>query len=111
MFVYDFFRTYCAWRNTPITETIEVPDLVVTVTVTKTDFLCDRCDLLEKYFVPCTCDAGHPILFALRPFPKVCSCGSWLTLETSIQKTLATILLSDGVRRERQARTSSEVVS
>ena len=114
MFVYDFFRTLVSLGG-PLCVTIDL-DVSGTmykifVNVTDTEFVCDRCDLLEVYFRPCLCEAGHPILFALRPFPKVCSCKSWLSLESTIEKSLATILISDGVYREREARTRSKMVS
>lgn len=110
MFVYDFFKTYVSFVG-PVQETVHLDDLVVEIRATETEFICERCDLLESKFRPCVCDAGHPYLFALRPFVRSCSCASWLSLDTSIQKTLATILISHGVHRERQARSGPQMVS
>ena len=110
LFVYDFFKTYVSFVG-PVRETVVVDDVVLEIEATPTEFRCDRCDVLERVFLPCVCDAGHPYLFALRPFFRPCSCASWLSLDTSIQKTLATVLISHGVHRERQARSGPQMVS
>lgn len=106
MFVYDFLRTLVSFLG-PVS--LQIED--VTVQVTSDSLDCEQCEKLEMIFRPCHCDAGHPLLAILRPFPKACSCGSFLTLATNIKPSLAILLIAHGCHNQRQAEQSSRVVS